>query len=296
MEWEEGVCQVGKEQSPIHLDPTASNATTTVDVGAGGSQHYMMHFNYSKHDGMSMIFNGHTLAVVGDLGSLETGCCHRTRYEVLSFHFHSPAGHTVQRGNETWRAPLEMRAVHQRQGAEGKQGLVITSLLFEVDPAKKNEPNPFLSQIEWDEAPNSVGVQHHIAGGVDLNMLRHEMDGDFLAYNGSLATPTCDEGVEWRVFDRHAHLSEHQADEVADLFVRQQSTAHTKVHGNYRVTQPLNNRTVVHYHRAHDSCGETACCCCQKHDCCGSPVAEASPCNKPAPKAPEGVPKGFKMP
>lgn len=269
-DWDEGVCSVGREQSPIAIDERDTNATVAVGVGEAGAEHYLMHFNYSAREGLGMLFNGHTLAVVGDMGWMETGCCRRTRYKTLSFHFHAPAGHAVRRGNDSaWHAPLELRVVHQRVGAEGKTGLVILSLLFEIDPAHKGAPNEFLRQIEWDEAPEEVHTTHYISGPVQLGLLSPYWNGDFFAYNGSLATPTCDEGVEWRVMKSRAHISEAQVSRIHELLVRAHPGAENP-HGNARDLQPLNNRTVVQYHRADSGCHTNAAGaghCCQAHCC-----------------------------
>jgi carbonic anhydrase len=65
------------------------------------------------------------------------------------------------------------------------------------------------------------------------------LPGTYYYYYGSLTTPTCDESVQWTVFDKTVPISEAQLE-----MLRMLTSAGVTLNDNYRPPQALNGRTV----------------------------------------------------
>jgi carbonic anhydrase len=84
-----------------------------------------------------------------------------------------------------------------------------------------------LPAAESEEAETVAGVT--VDAGALLPASR-----TYFAYDGSLTTPACSEGVKWHVLDQPVQVAAEQIAAFTAIF-----------DGNYRPTQPLGEREVV---------------------------------------------------
>ena len=138
-------------------------------------------------------------------------------WEPLQFHFHAPSEHALE-GELT---DLEMHVVHRNPGWDN---LLVLGILFE-----EGEANPVLEEL-WRHLPGeSAGPA---PDDFDLGRL---LPGDLshFSYDGSLTTPPCTEGVQWRVLRKVLPISLDQLVRFQKLYT-----------GNNRPVQALNGRIV----------------------------------------------------
>lgn len=67
----------------------------------------------------------------------------------------------------------------------------------------------------------------------------------FFRYNGSLTTPPCYQSVLWTVFSRRAQISTGQLEKLQETLFSTEKEPSTLLVQNYRLPQPLNQRTVL---------------------------------------------------
>ena len=65
---------------------------------------------------------------------------------------------------------------------------------------------------------------------------------EFFAYDGSLTTPPCTEGIKWNVIKDVQPISQRQLDAFTNLW--EENKAYACGNGNNRRVQPLNDRDV----------------------------------------------------
>lgn len=203
--WEQ--CE-GKSQSPIDLRTKGnvrSGKPLDQDFAAGG-----------RH--LRVKNQGHSLQVDGDFGGVTFN---GKRYESLQFHSHHPSEHTVHGRH----SQLELHIVNA--AADGSNAVV--GIMFNL-----GLPNKCLEKYLAPPAPRA-GCDRKI-GTLDLSCFAHQLSGPYWAYNGSLTTPPCTEGVQWIVMQRHATLSLDQLRVMRSVFML-----------NARPPQPLNDRTLSLY-------------------------------------------------
>jgi carbonic anhydrase len=206
-------CKLGKLQSPIAL----------ADAGAGAAapaKEPMLSFNYRPAK-LSMINNGHTVQVNYVAGSLvaEAG----VSYALAQFHFHSPSEHTL--GGKSF--PLEIHFVHL--DSAGKPALVVGVFV------REGAENAALAAA-FRALPGKEGDSSAPAGAtVDASAVLPAAGAHF-AYDGSLTTPACTEGVRWRVMREPIEMSTAQIEAFRSL----PHLAHTN-----RPLQAVGTRTVL---------------------------------------------------
>lgn len=145
------------------------------------------------------------------------------RYELLQFHFHSPSEHTI----EGHSAVLEVHFVHRARDGE----IAVLGVLLRPD-----NPNEAF-QVFLDNLPESGG-EASATTGVDLASLLPD-DLSHWAYDGSLTTPPCSEGVQWYVLSEPVSVSLPQLGAFRALaFLHHEDD----FAGNARPVQPLNGR------------------------------------------------------
>jgi carbonic anhydrase len=194
-------CSSGAEQSPIDLPAVTGTAeevsfAITSDVGEATSAD-----------------NGHTVQITPE-STASTIEFKGEEYTLLQTHFHAPAEHTV----EGQRADAEFHFVHE----DTDGNLTVLGILADEGAA---EPG-------WDAYIDAV---HDEGDDVTLDiaaLLPAELD--VYAYEGSLTTPPCTEGVQWLVLTTPIELSAEQIDVLADAH------DHTA-----RPVQPLGDRSVL---------------------------------------------------
>jgi carbonic anhydrase len=166
-------CASGAHQSPIELSTTAA-ADPALALATP----------HPTPVPLRVVHNGHTIQV--DAGASSSVTFGGTRYDLVQFHFHSPAEHTLDGA----RFDAEMHLVHR--SAEGKL-LVIGVLL------KKGTENAALKPL-WEAMPGAPTKAPVVIAGqtVDVAALLPK-SGRYAHYEGSLTAPPCSEGVTWLV-------------------------------------------------------------------------------------------------
>jgi carbonic anhydrase len=204
------LCDTGKAQSPINIERKKTRAP------------YTLNMNYS-HQAQSIINTSHTLQLNfqgNKVKEKEVLTYAGNDYELMQFHFHSPS-------QTLWHKqafPLEIDFVHQ-----GKDGKLLELAVL----VKGGSENPALAEI-IKHLPKEEGSEFSVQ---DANIEPIQLlpaDKRYYAYDGSLTTPPCTEGVQWIVLSQPITASPAQI-----LTIRQ------AVHGsNARPVQPLNGRVL----------------------------------------------------
>ena len=140
-------------------------------------------------------------------------------YQLLQFHWHTPAEHLLQGG----RFPLEMHFVHRADDGS----LLVVGVW--IEEGKKHKE---LDKI-FGHLPEHPGDTVSVAR---LN-LKKLLPGNLesFRYKGSLTTPPFTEGVSWVVLADSIEMSAEQIEAFQHLFHE----------GNSREVQPLNGRQIL---------------------------------------------------
>jgi carbonic anhydrase len=197
-----GLCETGTQQSPVDLP--AAGVPTDDDLAityAGIDEH--------------VTDTGHTFQLVAD--GTATLSYEGAPYELVQMHYHDPSEHTVQGES----APVEFHFVN----ADAAGNLLVVGVLA-VEGTENTAYAPFIGAIASD-------ADEDVAGTVQLDTML-PASGAHYAYEGSLTTPPCTEGVQWIVMQEPVQLSAGQIDVLEEAY------AHTS-----RPVQPLGDRTVA---------------------------------------------------
>lgn len=164
-------CSVGLEQSPVNL----SSAAPVAEVPD-------LNPRYLPLEG-AFVNNGHTLqfAPAANTSMLTIGA---DAYNLVQFHFHSPAEHTLDR-----RAyPIELHFVHRNSAGQ----LAVVGVFIE-----EGAENSALAAL-LAAKPQAEGDANASHVALDPAALLPS-DRIYFAYAGSLTTPPCTQGVRWNV-------------------------------------------------------------------------------------------------
>jgi len=197
-------CEAGYYQSPINIK--MDHTTMTLENFS---------FDYQPTR-IRMVNNGHTIQVNAEPDSrlLLNG----RPYKLRQFHFHAPSEHHV----DGQAFAMELHLVHQDPHGH----VVVVAVLM-----KLGEENMALATF-WDQLPSNVETL--LTTDVKLNPqhlipeTRH-----YFAYEGSLTTPPCTEGVHWIVLRDPIHISADQLEQFLAV-----------CGDNARPVQALHNRTL----------------------------------------------------
>jgi carbonic anhydrase len=162
------------------------------------------------------------------------------RYELTQYHFHAPSEHAI----DGVRADVEAHFVH----ANAHGATAVVGVLYRLG----REPNESLDRIlrsapatAGEEVPAGDASPAELFDGIKGIRMRHAGPigvASFYAYDGSLTTPDCTEGVRWSVLVDGGHVS------PAALAHLHQVIAQFPDYGGYsnnnRPLQPLNGRVV----------------------------------------------------
>lgn len=200
-----GTCGSGKEQSPINIQTKAVGSATlhAIEPGYRGSA-------------AELVNNGHTIQVnlaAGGSAALSNG-----EYKLVQFHFHTPSEEAIN-GN---RYSLVAHLVHKNDAGQ----LAVVSVLF-----KRGADNPVLEEL-FAHLP-AEGDKEALKDGFDAARLLPKSLAYF-AFQGSLTTPPCSEGVSWHVLKQPLTISTRQLAAFRKVFKM-----------NARPLQALNARKVV---------------------------------------------------
>lgn len=171
------------------------------------------------------------------------------------FHFHSPSENTV----DGMHYPLEMHMVHKQFAQPGNTSSALTvatvvAVMFKIDPSNADSlffdqlldgplaSTPFLTGAATDFDEDDGGDQFSMMNEV-FNGVNGVGTSAYYAFNGSLTTPGCTEGLNWRVLATPLTISTDQLSAFLNaLALRQGGNSRG---GDNRDVQPLYARTVL---------------------------------------------------
>lgn len=197
------MCSQGRNQSPIDIS------------GAVDADLEELILDYPNRGIVGEVNNGHTIQENLKPGNFIT--IQGQKYEAKQFHFHSPSEHRIDGRS----FPLEVHIVHSNPDDQ----LAVLGLMFD-----EGDENSMLNQLNGFRP---VGLPPY-TGPVDYNLLITSRN-EYYAYNGSLTTPPCSEGVTWVVLKNPVTASREQIDRFHDAM-----GADTN-----RPIQPRNARTIL---------------------------------------------------
>jgi carbonic anhydrase len=178
-------CKTGTNQSPIDLVTAAAQLDKAL---------LPLEMSYPALP-LHLFNNGHTVQVSNTVEALMKAG--GDTWKLVQFHLHSPSEHRV----DGKALDLEIHLVHKND----KGALSVVGLLF-----KKGKENKALAPV-LDHAPAEVSKEPRPVDGVkvDLKALV-PAKARYYAYDGSLTTPPCSEGVRWYVLAPIGELSDAQ--------------------------------------------------------------------------------------
>lgn len=201
-------CKHGKEQSPINI----SAAKKSSDLKP-------ITFSY-KASAAEIVNNGHTIQVnLADGGSIKLG---DETFTLLQFHFHTPSEEQI----DGRHFPMVAHLVHK--SAPGK--LAVVAVLFEL-----GQENAALKEA-FSAMPTKAGEKRTLSEPFNTTGLLPQ-DRSYYAFQGSLTTPPCSEGVRWQVLQKTVQISVGQFAAFKGLYPM-----------NARPIQPLHGRRVLSGH------------------------------------------------
>ena len=205
-------CRTGRRQSPVALTSRGPGSAEAKDL-----PNLVFHYGTT---GLHLVNNGHTVQANVDPGStLEAA---GATWTLLQFHFHAPSEHSL----DGRQYPMEMHLVHA--GPDGKPGLVVGVFLVQGGESKALAP-------VFAELPKEKDAKVDRPGAtLDLSGLLPP-DRTYFAYDGSLTTPPCTEGIRWFVLTSPGGLSGEQMGAFVSLLHMTPTN---------RPLQPLAGRTV----------------------------------------------------
>ena len=200
------LCSSGKMQSPINIEMTHNAELPVLEIDF-------------KPGPATVKNNGHTLEVKSDTEGHITLKTDSTSddYTFEQMHLHTPS--ETQINGQTY--PLAGHMLYRNKA--GKQ--VVIATFFEMG-AENNTLAPLLAVLPRHKDDAFTLGNFDIAG-------LFPAERDYYAYEGSLTTPPCTEGIEWKVLKTPLSVSEEQLITFQLLFPM-----------NARPVQPLNKRTI----------------------------------------------------
>ena len=174
-------CAKGKKQSPLNIVGPFEKSKDAIAVAY-------------KEGPLKILNNGHTIQVNVEPGSKLT--VNKEEYDLLQFHFHRPSEEQIDGKNSAMVAHF----VHK--SAAGK--LAVIGVLL-----NEGKDNAAIKTL-WANLPPTEG-EEHVPAKVKFNpstMMPSSMS--FYAYEGSLTTPPCTEGVNFYILKNAVDISKAQ--------------------------------------------------------------------------------------
>ncbi len=201
------LCKTGKTQSPVNLKWSKPRA--------GGE----IQLNYKPTD-LKMIDNGFTLVINTEDGG--SAMLHGEPYKLTEVRFRTPSEHQISGSSLS----LEVQFMHRNK----KGGTAVVSAIL-IEGAS----NPEIEKL-WHAWPNIKSAEMEIANETFNPMVLLPRKTTHYAYQGSLTTPPCTEGVKWFVLNTPVEISKEQIAGFRSHYPK-----------NNRPVQPLNGRKVINY-------------------------------------------------
>ena len=140
------------------------------------------------------------------------------QYELKGIHFHSPSEHLLN--GESFAAELYL--VHQNADHDS----AVVGLLFRL-----GAPSPLVQNLI--NAASGTGAAVDLADYAASDYIPSRLD--YYAYEGSLTTPPCAEGVRWMVMQSIGAVSQEQVHKLQEL----------SGGPNNRPPQPIGKRAII---------------------------------------------------
>ena len=175
------ICAKGKKQSPLNIVGPFEKSKDTIAVAY-------------KEGPLKILNNGHTIQVNVEPGSKLT--VNKDEFELLQFHFHRPSEEQIDGKNSAMVAHF----VHK--SAAGK--LAVIGVLL-----NEGKDNAAIKTL-WANLPPKEG-EEHLPAKVKFNpsaLMPASMS--YYAYEGSLTTPPCTEGVNFYILKTGVDVSKAQ--------------------------------------------------------------------------------------
>jgi len=181
-------CAHGHEQSPINISQFMK----------GDLPDLQLSYNPTP---LHVVNNGHTIqANYGDGSGMTVG---NDVYYLKQLHFHTPSEHYLDGAPY----PMEVHFVHMSHDGE----LAVVGAMMKV-----GANNQTIDAI-WQNIPAAGGEKHIESVEISAaDLLPASLD--YYAYEGSLTTPPCSEGVKWHVLKEPIELSAAQLTAFQQLF------------------------------------------------------------------------------
>lgn len=200
-------CGIGKMQSPIDIQTARAKPSALPAIA----------FDYHPSP-LRIVDNGHTVQVDYAPGSFIT--VGDDRYQLIQFHFHKPSEEKLD------GKPFDMVVHLVHRDAQGRLAVVAV-------PLSRGAPNHMVDVL-WSHLPREKGREGTFESvAIDASTLLPP-DRGYYAFEGSLTTPPCSEGVRWFVLKSVNSVS------AAEI-----STFGKRYPMNARPVQPLNGRQVL---------------------------------------------------
>ncbi|KAL1492053.1 hypothetical protein ABEB36_012551 [Hypothenemus hampei] len=237
-----GSCQTGQSQSPIELTDTAVISIRLPDLILENIEYF---------DTVDVSNNGHGVTLNFDRS---TSAQPRLYFKGLSFadftlasaHFHWPSEHSIN--GELHNLELHFvfystKYATLTEALEVPNHVTVLAVLYDCDDDDDPE-----SHVNFEIINNAVknveslaGSTVQAAGGITLKNLLPDDYQSFYAYNGSLTTPGCNEGVNWIVLKDSVDINEHDLENLIDNIL---TSTGEELTFNNRNLQPLNGRII----------------------------------------------------
>lgn len=182
------LCSTGEAQSPVALDSKSAFR---------GKVFPEFHYGSAK---LALKHNGHTLQA--DIPEEYYVFLRGKRYDLLQVHFHTSSEHEL----DGKQFPMEMHMVHKAQDSS------LAVLGWFIDEGDAHEE---LGKL-WQDLPRHAG-QSTKPYQINLGAF-HPKGTELFAYQGSLTTPPCSEGVSWLVAQDPLTMSSAQIASFAKIF------------------------------------------------------------------------------
>ncbi len=178
-------CSSGTEQTPIDLSTKAPKGASLTPLEFGLAPLPI-----------ALLNNGHTVQLTARGGGA-TLVAGGKRFELVQFHGHAPAEHTVDK--KTFDG--ELHFVHEGEGGS----LAVVGVLL-----KRGKENAALAPY-FDHLPAAPTKEPTLVEGAKIDLSRIlPAKAAYFAYSGSLTTPPCSEGVRWFVLATPIEVSDAQ--------------------------------------------------------------------------------------
>ncbi|XP_036045737.1 carbonic anhydrase 14 isoform X2 [Onychomys torridus] len=173
------------------------------------------------------------------------------KYTAAQLHLHwgqkgSQEGSEHQINSEATAA--ELHVIHYdsesygslSEAAQKPQGLAVLGILIEVGETENPAYEHILSHLHEIRHKDEITSVPPFS----VRELFPQQLEQFFRYNGSLTTPPCYQSVLWTVFNRRAQISVGQLEKLQETLFSTKEEPPEPLIQNYRVPQPLNQRTI----------------------------------------------------